>query len=620
MSNYPNIQTRSVKAGATSVLVLALAVAVSACPNDVGRFCPDQVAQFQVGKKQQVGERTQDGKPRMSIVTPWTRTVPYYAGGGDTGIIEARDVSKENRDVVSAIETKAHRPKMSNPFALAGEAKKALILYDSAGQAGWMGSLYGQHLTNLMTHFNSTSTLKPVEQYVENEMETYDAVYYFGIYYNNPLPETFKTDVLETEKPMMWFGYNLWQIAWVPDMTAYNTDFENKFGFRFLNLDGSVAHTMVEYKGVNLAKETYDPVVGVTQVQNPLLAEVKATLKHQLGQTAPYVTKGANLWYVADNPFTYVSWITNMDRSLAVYDMFHDVMNSGAVTKYQAFIRVEDVHPNVPPENLRALADVFKAENVPFVVCVIPEYRDPLGTYNDGLPVATPIKKNSAFVNALKYMVKKGGQIIQHGWTHQYGSVLNPYDGTSGPDFEFFRVILNERGEQQLVGPVPEDSLAWANSRVNTGKKLLKDAGGWQPTGWVTPHYLASPVNFQAFSSQFGYSLCRGLYFSTDQNGSLRYLQQKIPYPVIDVFGMKRLPETIGYVDITGFAQQPPSDVADLVLRAGAHKVVRDGWAGMYFHWFREPARLRDLLRGVKGHGFQFVMPSTTIDHRAATS
>ncbi|HRJ69676.1 MAG TPA: thiamine pyrophosphate-binding protein, partial [Beijerinckiaceae bacterium] len=29
-----------------------LAAAVSACPNDVGRFCPDQVAQFQVGKKQ----------------------------------------------------------------------------------------------------------------------------------------------------------------------------------------------------------------------------------------------------------------------------------------------------------------------------------------------------------------------------------------------------------------------------------------------------------------------------------------------------------------------------------------------------------------------------------------
>ena len=42
-------------------------------------------------------------------------------------------------------------------------------------------------------------------------------------------------------------------------------------------------------------------------------------------------------------------------------------------------------------------------------------------------------------VSALKYMQSKGGTIIEHGYTHQYSNVANPYDGVTGDDAEFFR-------------------------------------------------------------------------------------------------------------------------------------------------------------------------------------
>ena len=36
-------------------------------------------------------------------------------------------------------------------------------------------------------------------------------------------------------------------------------------------------------------------------------------------------------------------------------------------------------------------------------------------------------------------MVSKGGTLIEHGNTHQYSNVANPYSGVSGDDFEFYR-------------------------------------------------------------------------------------------------------------------------------------------------------------------------------------
>lgn len=559
---------------------------------------------------------------RMNPIRPGSAGVNLYLGGAEAGKMDAAAASPLGMRAVEEMETRiaARTPGKGNGPISYAASKKALVLYDSQGDTFWMGKLYAQHMANLLSHFGWETGMKPVEQYVAGDTELNNATFYFGIYYNNPLPEAFKSDAITTTKPLMWCGYNLWQVAWTPDWMGWNPDFENKYGFRFNYLDGSVVHDTVMYKGTALTKETFDPVVSYVSVTNALIAEEKATLTKINAPSTPYIVKGANLYYVADNPLTYVSWITNMDRSLAVYDLLHDMTGSTASQNNKAFIRIEDVHPMVDVQNLRALADVMKAENVPFVICVIPYWMDPLGYENDGVPYSITMDKKAAFVNALKYCVTKGGQILMHGYTHQYGNIANPYNGTSGPDFEFFRVSVDEFGYQKLVGPVAEDSAAWVNDRLNKGMALLKKAGNWVPAGWVTPHYLASPLDYTEFAKKYNYSFCRGLYFATTADGQLRYLQQKVPYPVKDTFGMKRFPETIGYVDLDGFAQQPATTEQDLIFRAGVQKVVRDGWAGMYFHWFHTPARLRTLLRGVKAQGYTFQNITTTTSILAATN
>ena len=67
------------------------------------------------------------------------------------------------------------------------------------------------------------------------------------------------------------------------------------------------------------------------------------------------------------------------------------------------------------------------------------------------------------------------------------------------------------------------------------------------------------------------------------------------------------MPETIGYIDPFGWYElQPPTLAQDLIQRARAIKVVRDGWAGFYFHWYLDPVELRSTVEGLKNLGFEF--------------
>jgi hypothetical protein len=64
------------------------------------------------------------------------------------------------------------------------------------------------------------------------------------------------------------------------------------------------------------------------------------------------------------------------------------------------------------------------------------------------------------------------------------------------------------------------------------------------------------------------------------------------------------MPETLSYIDPLG---QPPSLPADLLHRAELNKVVRDGWASFYFHWFLDINYLKDTVSGLKSQGYKFV-------------
>ena len=57
--------------------------------------------------------------------------------------------------------------------------------------------------------------------------------------------------------------------------------------------------------------------------------------------------------------------------------------------------------------------------------------------------------------------------MVLHGYTHQSALPHNPDNGESGQDFEFFATHYDTRRDLIYDGPVPGDSVAWADGRFD---------------------------------------------------------------------------------------------------------------------------------------------------------
>ena len=223
-----------------------------------------------------------------------------------------------------------------------------------------------------------------------------------------------------------------------------------------------------------------------------------------------------------------LSYISEQDRYLALADILLDLLAPDAAAVQQAAIRIEDVSPVTDGATLRTYIDYLVGAGVPFQIAVVPVYVDPSGDYNDGVPERYELADNPGLVSALQYAVGHGGTLIQHGTTHQYGTLDNPYNSVSTDDFEFIRswctatndvsadqVPCTDQTWVQLVGAVPDDSAAWAQQRVSSGRDLFAEAGLPTPVLFETPHYSASKASYQGISAVYPTRYERELLYAT---------------------------------------------------------------------------------------------------------
>lgn len=496
-------------------------------------------------------------------------------------------------------------------------SSSVLILYDSTGAYGWVGAIHARMLANLLGHFPVSYKASPVTSYTAGDIGKYAATFYLGSTYEEPLPAAFLRDVMSSTKPICWFKYNIWQLAW------YDARFTPKFGFGFNYLDWS-GYDTIEYKGQTFSKYQADPELGWTSIIYPTLCQeiASATRIASTGEklSIPYIVHGGNLWYVADLPFAYLG---EEDRYIVFCDVLHDVLGIDHAASKRAIVRIEDIDTTTDPADLIRIADYLSAQNVPFALSVIPTYSDPLGYYNSGVPDYDKLSWQPALVSALKYAVKKGGSIILHGYTHQYGSVVNPYTGVTGDDFEFYRVQLDSLGRTVYSGPVPEDSSKWAGKRVDLALSELR-ASGLSPIGWETPHYAASGADYRVFASKFPLTIQRVLYFEdpvkhTGFKGphpdSPSYFGGQL-YPYViqkDIYSQKVIPENLGNYEPDPWVGYRAWYVDDILRCADKNLVVRDGFASFYFHPFYDFTKLQEIVQGVKDRGYTFVAVSSTL-------
>jgi len=472
----------------------------------------------------------------------------------------------------------------------------ALILYDSTGQYGWIGEVHSRLLANLLGHFPCAYQIVPVESYHAGDLSRYKAGFYLGSTYDNPLPAAFLQDALTTTNPLCWFKYNLLQLD---DGAAMGAQFEAKFGFRFEFIDAGFG--TITYKGESFSKNELDPDLGRTTILDPNRAQVPALAIEDLtSNTMPYVVRSSNFWYIADLPFSYMS---EEDRYLIFADLLHDILQIDHPASRRALLRLEDIDPAYSTDLMRQAADYLAGEGIPFGVAVIPYYTDPLGYYNSGIPESAAMSQVPEFVDALKYMVSKGGQLVMHGYTHQYDNVANPFTAVTGDDYEFFRVTYDAQTNIVDYMPVPEDAKPWVQNRLNSGLQEFRQSG-LTAVAWETPHYAASALDYPIFAATFPLTYQRVLYFDSTETHPAG---QFFPYPIEkDFYGQKILPENLGNIDPSWWFTYAPRLPSDLLRAAQKNRVIRDGWASAFFHPYLDLAYLQELVSGVKALGFAY--------------
>ena len=528
---------------------------------------------------------------------------------------------------------------LSAPAVLAQTAPpppKVQVLYDAPTGSEWdkLGFAYAIMMRNLLGHFNAQVDLVPVQQYVAGNTEKYNATFYLGAAYDHQLPAAFLNDAVTTTKPMVWFKYNIWQLAWNP---TYNMTASKGFGFnglRGLNAAPSSSNPnpgffdTVKYKGLDFVKyyqydagrnvANTDPDIGWVNITDPVKATAVVSVTNpKTGETAPYVTRSGNFWYVADMPFSFIG---PRDRYLVFADMLHDMLGINHATYHKAMVRLEDVGAMVSVDAMKKLSDYLGGKAIPFSVAVIPRYVDALGLYNGGTPQEVSFSQATNLRKSLDHARTKGAEMVMHGFTHQYGKMRNPHTGVSGDDYEFWNIVENK--------PVPEDSAAWALGRMNNGLTDLR-AHGVNPVAWEAPHYHTSALTARSAPQLFSKTYQRVVYFTADKPNLTASMAkdygvgQFYTYTVNkDHYGQYVLPENLGNIEYDISTIDPTSNynytADDLILNAKYAKTIRDGVASFFFHPFwLEPdlgvpgmADFQKTVEGITALGFTWVAPS----------
>ena len=540
----------------------------------------------------------------------------------------------------------AATPASARTWGIAGSGTKTLVFYDTTDAFGWLGELYGIAAGNLASHFGEI-TAEPVVDYQAGQVNDFTATIYLGSTYNEPIPVSFLTDVLATTKQVVWAGDNVWQLAGTPgggdrvpgrvrlgcvDVVLRRCRHRHAGSLQRPDVDAELWPDSILAPHITSTTPGQVTVLGQAQCGTVTAPVACAPIAQApVGSTTfPWAIKSANLTYIGEIP---LSFMNETDRYLAFSDMLFSILQPSAPAVHQALVRLEDVSPGInTPEQLTAIADYLSSKNVPFSVAVIPAFADPNGFYNGGTPENMDISQTTnptivAFNDALRYMVSKGGTLIEHGNTHQYSNVPNPYSGVSGDDFEFYRSQCATTQNPPYTfhspcldsdwiiqeGPLATDSAAFAQSRVAAGKALFAPAGLPTPTIWETPHYSASAVDYKAFNSVYQTRYEREQFFGGELTGitanASHVFGQFYPYVVHDVYGTTMIPESIANYEPDAVNHTAARLPAAIIANAQAELAVRQGVASFFFHPYYDLTALQQIVQGIQGLGYTFVSP-----------
>jgi uncharacterized protein YdaL len=447
--------------------------------------------------------------------------------------------------------------------------KTVLVLVEGSSSLKNPAMGLGRQLGALLGHFNTTVTIKGVNDYTPREMYNYEYIFYNGFRAVNPVPAKFADDVMRMDKRIIWLSTGFREFSSRPGVAE-------KFGFVVTSVDSVSRFNAVKFNQHLFVKG--EPNINVVQLARKNPAVVVATASSsRTRKELPYIVQRGLFTYFADSPFSYAD---EGSTYLLFADMLHDILQEQHEESHSALIRIEDVNPMENPEKLREIADLLSSRNIPFLVGVIPFYVNP----NENVRVSLSDKPD--VVDALKYMVQNGGTIVMHGVTHQY-------KGVTASDFEFW----DENTNSVIKGETAEGIA----HKLETGiQEFMKN--GLYPLVWETPHYTASFLLYQTVAKYFSTAMEQRLAIEDFDYG------QFFPYVIHkDLFGQTIYPENLGYVPLDPDRAKSEASVRAILDGARNNLYVRDGFASNFFHAFVDLDLLAEIVDSIQAMGYTYM-------------
>lgn len=225
---------------------------------------------------------------------------------------------------------------------------KVLVIYTS--RDGEIDE-YQRSLDMLISHFTNDVTFISSEEVEKNDLRNVTHLFYYG-QVNARLPSTFVTLFDDYSGTFVAIGYNSDQLG---DKFAFVTPLHER-----------------EVNQVNLTsnKEDVFEVISQNIIHIEVTEDTEIVIEgKKIGDIISYPILVKN-----ENHYFYAVDSISSQKSILFGEILHGIFNANHDAKHPAYIRLEDIHPLVDPENVRQIAEILKEKNIPYMVAVIPVY------------------------------------------------------------------------------------------------------------------------------------------------------------------------------------------------------------------------------------------------------
>ena len=528
--------------------------------NNPGLFSPEWVLGAAAAVKAQVA-----GRSRLLVHLELTPFAAHHVDAErlQRSIVAAKQAETPDIDLYDThqIDRAERWPVVREAFAWQ-PLRRILIVTDPLGDND------ARQVASLLSHFRAETEivlLQPGTPFSPGRLIEKSHLFYIGVDPQFHLPETFIRAAAAFQGSIAWIHFGIDRFLQHPSAPPY--------GFAHNGSACDSTWNRVRYQSTLLPKQ--DPDFHQIVITDSARCTIHAWLEKGT-QRLPYALHSGNLWYFAD---LTTAFVLEGGSYIVFADLLHDIIGENHRSNRLAMVRIEDITPLSDIKALKAIADYLCGEDVPFSISLVPFYLDPASN------TAVSLSDQPDFVKAIHYMVRKGGVIVMHGYTHQYR-------GETTADYEFWDMMQN--------APLFADSREYVRERIELGLEELA-RNGLYPVTWETPHYGASQLDYSVINHYFSSAYERRQ--TIDLHGS----DQLLPWLISrHTAGGKIIPENLGYIPLS----RP--EAGPLLEAARNHLALRDGVASFFFHPFVDIAVLKEIIPAMKQMGYRFTDPRHT--------